>query len=87
MKLYCRDQECQVLGDLAQGAGTVALPHPVEDKTGQQEGVNHFEKQMQFPVFRQFCDFSSEQAILCRRKWILEYFLFQSGNNQKEKKQ
>lgn len=57
-----------MLGDLAQGAGTVALPHPVEDKTGQQEGVNHFEKQMQFPVFRQFCDFSSEQAILCRRK-------------------
>lgn len=57
-----------MLGDLAQGAGTVALPHQVEDKTGQQEGVNHFEKQMQSPVFRQFCDFSSEQAILCRRK-------------------
>lgn len=65
----------------------MGLPHQAKDKTGQHEGMNHFEKQTQFPIFRQFCEFSSEQAILHRRKCILEYFLFRTGNEQEEKKQ
>jgi len=57
-----------VLGDVARETGIMALPHQAEDKTGQRDSMNHFEKQMQFPVFRQFCEFTSEQATLRRRK-------------------
>lgn len=86
MKQYHHDREYQVLGDPAQQTGMMGLSHQVEDKTGRHGSMNHFEKEMQLPVYKQFCEFSSEQDIFWRRKWILENFLCQSGNSQEEKK-
>lgn len=76
-----------MLGDPAQQSGIMGLSHQVKDKTGRHKSMNHFEKEMQFPVYKQFCEFSSEWDVFFRRKWILENFLWQSGKSQEEKKQ
>lgn len=50
----------------------MSLSHQVDDKTDQHKGVNHFEKQMQFLIFRQFCESRFEWVILCRKMRITE---------------
>lgn len=46
-----------MLGDPAQQSGIMGLSHQVKDKTGRHKSMNHFEKEMQFPVYKQFCEF------------------------------